>query len=148
MWTKEKAREYAKEYYQKHRLERGEKYFKALEKHRVLMRKKYRENPHAALEKMHKYNLSLKLKVLTHYGNSKCACVICGESRPACLSIDHINGGGNKHKKELGITTSTGFYRWLINNNYPKGYQTLCMNCQYVKKYQSRNENNTLSEKG
>jgi hypothetical protein len=33
-----------------------------------------------------------KIEVLTYYGNGICACVACGESRPACLTIDHIKG--------------------------------------------------------
>ncbi len=75
-----------------------------------------------------------KLEVLTHYGNGKCACVKCGESRLACLSIDHINGRGKEDRgKRLGIA----FYRHLRRNNYPSGYQTLCMNCQFVKRIEN-----------
>jgi len=72
---------------------------------------------------------------LTYYGNGKCACVICGFTDIRALSIDHIAGGGAKHKKTLGVSN---IYRWLIEHNYPKGYRTLCMNCQWVTK----NENN------
>jgi len=64
------------------------------------------------------------------------ACVRCGESRLACLSIDHANGGGVAHKKEI----NKNFYLWLIQNDFPDGYQTLCMNCQWVKKTEN-NEN-------
>ena len=77
----------------------------------------------------------LKREVLTHYGGGKCACVRCGEARLACLSIDHINGGGTQHIKEIGI--GSYFYKWLKNNDYPKGYQTLCMNDQWVKRVEN-----------
>jgi hypothetical protein len=30
------------------------------------------------------------------------------------------------------------FYRWLIKNNYPEGYQTLCMNDQFIKKAENK----------
>ena len=80
------------------------------------------------------YNLKRKNRVLIHYGNGECACIQCGESRIACLSIDHINGGGNKHRKAIG--EDSRFYAWLENNNYPEGYQTLCMNCQWIKKFE------------
>lgn len=84
-------------------------------------------------EYVRRHAQKIKLEVLTHYGNGKCACVTCGESRLACLSIDHINGNGNLQLKELR-KAGVNFYRWLRKNNYPKGYQTLCMNCQWVKR--------------
>jgi len=74
-----------------------------------------------------------KVEVLTYYGNGKLACVKCGyDTDLRALSIDHINGGGNKHRQEVG----TYIYLWLKANNLPPGYQTLCMNCQFVKKIQ------------
>ena len=80
-------------------------------------------------------NLILKREVLTHYGRDKCGCVKCGESRLACLSIDHINGGGTRHMKLTGI--GNHFYKWLKEGNYPEGYQTLCMNCQFIKRVEN-----------
>jgi len=46
------------------------------------------------------------------------------------LVIDHIDGGGNKHRRELskGGRGGTGFYRHLIDSGFPKGYQILCSN--------------------
>ena len=78
-----------------------------------------------------------KLIVLVHYGNGKCACVRCGEARPACLSLDHINGRLNTPniRKEL---KGRDLYLWLINNNFPDGLQTLCMNCQWVKRFENK----------
>uniref|UniRef100_A0A6H2A3P1 Uncharacterized protein n=1 Tax=viral metagenome TaxID=1070528 RepID=A0A6H2A3P1_9ZZZZ len=78
--------------------------------------------------------ITVKAEVLTHYGRNKYACVICGESRPACLSIDHINGNGCQERKRSGGNRyGYKFYCYLKKNNYPKGYQTLCMNCQFCK---------------
>jgi hypothetical protein len=74
------------------------------------------------------YGRSLKQSTLDHYGN-ECSC--CGETRFEFLSIDHINGGGNLHRKEVGEGTS--FYLWLKRNNYPEGFQTLCMNCNFSR---------------
>lgn len=73
--------------------------------------------------------LIVKAEVLTYYGGGRCACVKCGESRLACLSIDHIDGGGKEHLRRVGSV-----YSWLKRNNYPKGFQTLCMNCQWIKR--------------
>lgn len=68
-----------------------------------------------------------RLAVINHYGG-ECAC--CGEAGIEFLSIDHANGGGRKHREDvLGSKTSSGFYEWLINNNYPSGFRVLCMNC-------------------
>jgi len=85
----------------------------------------------------------LKQEVLTHYGGGKCACVKCGESRLACLSIDHINGYGNEFRREAETFFNTrasgsALYRWLKQAGYPDGYQTLCMNCQFVKRVENR----------
>jgi hypothetical protein len=71
----------------------------------------------------------LRKEVLDYYGGSKCAC--CGESTIEFLSIDHINGGGNKHRKEIG--KGRRIYRWLKFNHYPTGFQVLCMNCNHAK---------------
>jgi len=65
-----------------------------------------------------------KLQVLSHYG-SKCQC--CGEDNPDLLTIDHVNGGGNKHRRSIG--ESSGIHRWLVKNNFPDGFRLLCFNC-------------------
>lgn len=88
-------------------------------------------------KQVRKRSIERKITVMTHYGDGKCRCVVCGESRLACLSIDHIEGGGTKHRKALRLSAGD-FYSWLKANNYPKGYQTLCMNCQFCKKYSER----------
>ncbi len=88
----------------------------------------------------HKRNCELKKMVLSHYGNNKDSCVICGENRLDCLSIDHINDDGAKHKREIGYASGSNLYRWLQNNKYPEGFQVLCMNCQFIK----RVENNEM----
>lgn len=83
--------------------------------------------------------VEIKTEVLTHYGKGRLACVMCGESRLACLSIDHIKGGGHKHRSKLG-KEGYKFYTWLKKEDFPKGYQTLCMNCQFVKSVLDRTE--------
>lgn len=70
-----------------------------------------------------------KLTIIQHYGGK---CQHCGEKDMAVLSIDHIDGGGTQHRKQIKEQGMT-FYRWLIKNNYPKGFQTLCFNCNMKK---------------
>jgi len=84
-------------------------------------------------ESNRRYSAKLKMKVLSHYSNNNVVCSICGESRIECLSIDHTSGGGNNHRKAIG-TLGGSFYRWLVKNNFPQGYQVLCMNCQWCKR--------------
>jgi hypothetical protein len=80
-----------------------------------------------------------KIEVFTHYGNNKFACVICGENRYDCLSIDHIDGGGCKLKRE-GEPLGHAFYAQLKRLNYPNGFRTLCMNCQAIEYAKRKNE--------
>lgn len=61
-------------------------------------------------------------RCIAHYGNV-CAC--CGEHRYEFLCIDHIDGGGEQHRKS-GISK---ICRWLIRNNFPSGFRVLCANC-------------------
>lgn len=79
------------------------------------------------------YGHNLKIEVLTHYGNSKLACVCCGETELSFLTIDHINNDGAEYRKLVGKAGKM-FYLWLKQNNYPKGVQTLCWNCQWGKR--------------
>lgn len=67
-----------------------------------------------------------RIKCLTKYGGV-CAC--CKEGRYEFLAIDHINGGGNKHRKEIGGK----LVRWLKKNNYPEGFRVLCHNCNHSR---------------
>lgn len=71
----------------------------------------------------------LRLQALAAYGN-KCTC--CGESHYEFLAIDHINGGGHKHRKELK-RRGTSYYTWLRREGFPPGYQVLCHNCNLAK---------------
>ncbi len=47
------------------------------------------------------------------------------------LTVDHIEGGGSKHRRELRYWS---IYKWLVVEGFPSGYQILCMNCQMIKK--------------
>ena len=89
----------------------------------ILHRRKCIECTEAAKNRL----LKLKLAAFEKYGGSKCSC--CGELLLEFLTIDHIDGGGNKHRKSINST----FWYWLRNNNYPEGYRVLCMNCNFSR---------------
>jgi hypothetical protein len=67
-----------------------------------------------------------RIDVIKKYGGT---CICCGETQIAFLALDHIKGGGNKHRREVGRK----MYLWAIKNNYPKILQVLCHNCNQAK---------------
>ena len=77
-----------------------------------------------------------KQRVMDHYGG-KCLC--CGETGLLFLTIDHVDENGAEHRKEISPNfkgkgrSGDLFYRWLEENNYPDGFQTLCFNCNIGK---------------
>lgn len=134
---------YCKDCYLKHRKEKREY-------HRNYNREYRKRNRDVLNEKRRRWNLlnknerkqsnrainqGMKALVLTHYGNGKCSCVKCGFSDLRALSIDHIDGGGTNHRKKIH---QSNFYWYLKEDNFPEGYQTLCMNCQFIKRDENK----------
>lgn len=103
-----------------------------LEDIRVKSAKWRTENPGRASESSQRSYRQLRKAVLDHYGHA-CACCDSAER----LHVDHVNGDGAAHRMELfgdPVKSSTGsFYRWLIANNFPDGFQTLCERCNRSK---------------
>lgn len=88
-------------------------------------------------EKLNLYNKTLHINkktiVIEHYGG-KCAC--CGETEISFLTMDHVNGGGNQHRKEIFNGNKHGnIYPWLITNGFPSDFQILCWNCNLSKAF-------------
>ena len=144
-------KEYNKQYREKHRAEFNAKsklYYQehreeVKDKARERARKHRREAPDEIRERdrlvMRAWRLKCKVTVLSHYGlNGKLICVRCGEDRLSCLSLDHIDGSGRKDRRERGNLSS--IYFPLIKEGFPVGFQTLCMNCQWIKRFEN-NEN-------
>lgn len=95
----------------------------------------------------------VKTEVIAHYSNGTMSCYgwhegnwdngcpfNCSDMR--CLSIDHIKGGGTQHSK----TIKTNLYKWLKGNDYPNGFQVLCMNCQFIKRIENRETKRVFTE--
>lgn len=114
-------------YYQKNRekLLSQQKIRDSKNKHNIHIRNQKRKNDN-------------KIKVLTHYGNDTCACVRCGVEDIRVLSLDHIYNNGYEERRRTGWSGHE-FYRQLIIAGFPEGYQTLCMNCQWIKRYETHN---------
>lgn len=76
------------------------------------------------------------LRVIAGYGGK---CVCCGEANPLFLTLDHVNGDGTKHRRELvwkartfkhkpGTFPSTMHF-WVLKNGFPPILQLMCFNC-------------------
>ena len=130
-YQKKIATQYYREYRKSHReriRENQKIWIKNNPDRERAFKKKYREShkkPQRGYEK--RGRTLVREEVLNHYGG-KCAC--CVETRYEFLAIDHINGGGNKHRREQKISNLA---YWIKRNNYPDGFQVLCHNCNMAK---------------
>jgi len=115
MQSAEDRREYQAKYYREHR-EKKIAQISANQKRQRPMRREYEKARYDRVRR----------EVLDHYGPS-CAC--CGETEIAFLTIHHINGGGNTHRRQIFKGGHGPFYPWLKARGFPAGYQTLCQNC-------------------
>lgn len=89
---------------------------------------KYRKQNSDRLKRyQNERNQELKFLVLSHYGG---CCAVCGITDSTFLTIDHIDGGGSKHRNEIGKGKS---YAWLRNSGFPPGFQVLCWNHNFLK---------------
>lgn len=74
-------------------------------------------------------SLKIRLLLILGYGG-RCEC--CQEDDFMFLVIDHINNDGAADKIKFGAPYK--FYRYLINNNFPKDkYRLLCHNCNAAR---------------
>lgn len=107
-------------------------------------REKYKKNKKDILTPEYRKKAAINAKsnrtkmrndVISHYGG-KCAC--CGEKQWEFLVIDHIFGGGEKHRSSLGCNTGGyPFYAKLKKMNYPfkDELRVLCCNCNSALGY-------------
>lgn len=92
------------------------------------------ENPERFKLMKKQCSMRLKQRVIEGYGG-KCSCSGCNEDNFYFLTIDHINGGGHKHRKLLGNKQGPAFYKWLIENNFSSDFRLLCWNCNCGRRY-------------
>ena len=119
-------------------------YIENIEVERARARERHYKNRDRNKIKMKEYWYRLRMQTFEAYGGQVCAC--CGEEGYNFLTIDHINGDGAQHRRDMGTPRVSGasLYRWLRDNNYPGGFQVLCWNCNCGK---ARN-NNVCPHKG
>lgn len=126
-------------YYREHQAEQSANRKRWRQNHQEKMREygaKWRStHPEANLARIRDYKEKMKNLVFDHYGR---ACKCCGESRPQFLSMDHIHGGGNKHRRESRLTNSTDLFLWIVRHGFPSTFQVLCHNCNLAKGFYGR----------
>ena len=92
------------------------------------MRRQYWRNRPKRLVQMRGYWRAKRLGALKKLGNQ---CVHCGEKDWRCLQVDHVEGGGTKENDKHGTY-------WIYNRiigGQTEGYQVLCANCNWKKRY-------------
>lgn len=98
----------------------------SLERHQ-----RYREaNRESANRRERERYVRWRETVMKAYG-ARCAC--CGETQSAFLEIDHTTNNGAQHRREIG-RSAKALVKWLIDNDFPAGFQILCANCNQGKK--------------
>lgn len=93
----------------------------------------YCKNCHS--DRRREYHQRIKRECLEMLGG---ACRCCGQTRLVFLQIDHINGDGAAHRRELtgGRNVATNrMYRWVLDNpdEARRRCQVLCANCNIAK---------------
>jgi len=120
--NRQKLLDYGKEYYLKNR-----------RKYLEYKRDKYYNDDSFRQKQLNNRKQLFELiwkKTVNHYGG-KCAC--CGfndlkKKVRQChfLQFDHINGQGNKHRKDEKYAH---LFYWLYKNNFPGEFRLLCASC-------------------
>ena len=96
-----------------------------------------RGNPETKRAYQKKMNADLRAAIMARL--NQFACVRCGFSDPRALQFDHINGGGRRHRQQVG--SAAKFLRALLaltSKELTAEFQVLCANCNFIK----REENN------
>ena len=73
------------------------------------------------------YRKRTREEAIRQYGGR---CLCCGEAEFAFLALDHIDGGGNEHRRQR---KGDRLCQWLKSRGWPTGYQVLCHNCNAAK---------------
>jgi hypothetical protein len=103
---------------------------------------------------------SRRLRVMQHYSklhsNSNIPCCrCCGlNSTIEFLALDHIAGrwemDSEPELKKLGYSSTKkdqSLTKWIMDNNYPKGFQILCHNCNFTKGMKKNNNKCPMENK-
>lgn len=100
-------------------------------------RKNNRERFHETQRRAYQ---KIRLEMLVRYGGDPPKCACCGEAQIVFLSLDHKNGNGSEHRRQIqreNNGTAIGgnsLPYWLKKHGWPEGFQVLCYNCNFAKR--------------
>lgn len=109
--------------------------------HGKAIRRAYRQTPEYAAQQraynvrrrrlVAKQHQRIKREVFEHYcgGAPRCMAQNCKVTALCVLQLDHLNGGGNQHRRRC----QNHLYRWVRRHGFPAGFQVLCANCNRAK---------------
>lgn len=76
-----------------------------------------------------RYKEKARSMIFREYGGK---CVLCGEDRKEFLVLDHVNGGGNNHRKLVKKKGLVDFCVLAKSEGWPKDkYRLLCFSCNH-----------------
>lgn len=135
-WLKEKPKNHSVYVREWSKTEAGIAYRKRHAEYARKWRKTHQEQFHRNQKRAYD---KMRLECLIHYSGNPPKCACCGEVEILFLQIDHINGQGAEHRRQL--KEELGYYPggnnlpyWLKKNGYPEGFQVLCANCNLAKR--------------
>lgn len=72
------------------------------------------------------YRMKLRFEVLSAYGSECCCCQV---NNFDLLTIDHVGGGGRKHRLSMNNAPTPILYALIRRENFPDTYRVMCFNC-------------------
>lgn len=97
------------------------------------MRAAREKNPHAFRERARVRKAKTRAALLAFYGDK---CARCGFTDRRALTLDHVLNNGSEERRKM---SQPGIYRRALMVEFRAEYQTLCMNCQFIKRVESAN---------
>lgn len=150
--NKEKISIKRKEYQKKNKKKlsvKKKKYWKENKEELSAKKKIYRTINAVRIAEVKKLGeIRVRLGALRQYSNGKLCCALCKETNLSFLCLDHIEGGGTRHRKLNSSVKGKGVYWWVKKNNYPPIFRVLCYNCNFyqIKRTQS-NKKSAIHQK-
>lgn len=103
-----------------------------------IKRRSISEGRKTTFDKKGRKNVTQEELIIAYGGK----CVCCGEKEHAFLTLDHIEGGGNKHRQRLrtkGKNPTRVIRQELKEQGWPKDkYRLLCMNCNHATRHSKK----------